>query len=68
VADRPPVQRTIQMEYRFDRLLSEKLVQAYELLIPEKRWPTSSVSTVESGTRQEGVNEESGRHIRARFF
>jgi hypothetical protein len=27
----------IQLEYRFDRLLVEKLAQAYELLVPERR-------------------------------
>ena len=27
----------IRLDYRFDRLLSEKLAQAYELLVPERR-------------------------------
>jgi hypothetical protein len=63
VADRPPVQRTLHLEYRFDRLLAEKLVQAYELLIPDKQWPAGG----ELRSRQEVVNEETGRPVRARF-
>lgn len=66
MADRPPVQRTVHMEYQFDRLFPEKLVQAYEILSPDKRWPVTSAHTVESGTRQEIVNGETGRHLRAR--
>ena len=27
----------IRLDYRFDRLLAEKLAQAYELLVPEGR-------------------------------
>lgn len=63
MADRSPVQRTLHLEYRFDRLLAEKLVQAYELLIPDKRWP----ATGEPSSRQEVVNEESRRPVRARI-
>jgi hypothetical protein len=63
VADRPPAQRTLYLEYRFDRLLAQKLVQAYELLIPDKRWPAGG----EPASRQEVVNEETCRPLRARF-
>ena len=39
VADPTPSQsRTVHLEYRFDRLLPDKLVQAYELLVPDRRW------------------------------
>ena len=63
MADRPPVQRTLHLEYRFDRLLPEKLVQAYELLLPDKRWPAAS----ERASRQEMVNdEEAVRPLRTR--
>jgi len=31
--------RTCRLEYRFDRLLLDKLAQAYQLLVPEKRRP-----------------------------
>jgi hypothetical protein len=64
VADRPPVQRTLHSEYRFDRLLAEKLVQAYELLLPDQRWPTAG----EPAGRPEVVNEETSRPIRARIL
>ncbi len=30
-------QRTLQLEYRFDRLLSDKLAHVYELLVPDRR-------------------------------
>jgi hypothetical protein len=63
VADRPPVQRTLHLEYRFDRLAVQKLVQAYELLIPDQRRPAAG----EGGSRQEVVNEENGRSVRARL-
>ena len=64
MADRPPVQRTLHLEYRFDRLLAQKLVQAYELLIPDKRRPAGG----EPASRQEVVNEETGRPLRARLL
>ena len=32
-------QRTLQLGYRFDRLLSDKLAHAYQLLVPDKRQP-----------------------------
>lgn len=63
MADRPPVQRTLLFEYRFDRLLAEKLVQAYELLLPDRRWPTAD----EPGSRQEVVSEQASRPVRARI-
>ena len=41
MADRPSSrQRTLRLEYQFDRLLAEKLAQAYELLVPEQARPT----------------------------
>jgi len=40
VADRPPGrQRTLRLEYQFDRLLGEKLAHAYELLVPGQFGP-----------------------------
>jgi len=43
VAEPKPVpQRTLQLEYRFDRLLPEKLAQAYRVLVPDKRRPITS--------------------------
>ena len=42
MADQRPTraQRTLHLEYHFDRLLDPKLVQAYEVLVPDQRWPT----------------------------
>ena len=34
---KPVAARTVQMEYRFDRLLPDKLAQAYHLLVPDRR-------------------------------
>jgi hypothetical protein len=43
VAEPKPVPpRTLQLEYRFDRLLSEKLAQAYQVLVPDKRRPITT--------------------------
>ena len=63
MADRLPVQRTLLLEYRVDRLLAEKLVQAYELLMPDKRRPTAG----EPASRQEVVSEETSRVVRTRL-
>jgi hypothetical protein len=39
VGERPTGRHhTIQLEYRFDRLLPAKLEEVYELLVPDKRW------------------------------
>jgi len=39
VADRQSgQQRTLRLEYQFDRLWAEKLAQAYECLVPDKIW------------------------------
>jgi hypothetical protein len=32
--------RDIELEYSFDRLSAEKIIQAYQLLVPEKVWKT----------------------------
>jgi hypothetical protein len=45
------------LEYRFDRLLSAKLEQVYDLLVPDKRWPLQTPI-------QEKLNEQTGRHLR----
>ena len=34
---KPIRQRNLQLEYRFDRLLPDKLAQAYQLLVPDRR-------------------------------
>ena len=52
----------IRLEYRFDRLSAEKLAQAYELLVPERRRKTDHICS------REVVNDEDGRHLLARFL
>ena len=46
MAERRAAPRTLQFEYQFDRLLDPKLSQAYELLVPDKRWPTRELQEV----------------------
>ena len=56
----------LQLEYRFDRLLTEKLTQVYQLLVPDKRWSIGQVlPTVESA---EVEDEQNGSHLYARFL
>jgi hypothetical protein len=40
VAKRRKCFRDIELEYSFDRLSAEKMIQAYQLLVPEKVWKT----------------------------
>ena len=51
----------IRLEYRIDRLSAEKLAQAYELLVPERRRQTHPICS------QEVVNDQDGRHLLARL-
>jgi predicted amidophosphoribosyltransferase len=63
VAEPPPRQaRTVLLEYRFDRLLPDKLVQAYELLASDRCWSIAPSSPTASC--QEVVNEQTGRPLR----
>lgn len=52
----------IRLEYRFDRLSAEKLAQAYELLVPERRRQSSHICS------QEVVSDEDGCHLFARLL
>lgn len=56
MAERRAAPRTLQFEYQFDRLLDPKLSQAYEWLVPDKRWPTRELQEVKHG--------ENGSHLR----
>jgi len=42
---KPTKPRTLQLEYRFDRLLSEKPAQAYQVLVDKRRPLTTAEST-----------------------
>lgn len=45
MAERGKARRyTLQLEYRFDRLLTLKLERVYQLLVPDKRWPLGADS------------------------
>jgi len=35
------ITKEIELEYSFDRLSAKKIGQAYQLLVPNKIWPTS---------------------------
>jgi hypothetical protein len=62
VAERPSARRhKIQLEYRFDRLLSVKLEQVYQLLVPEKRWQVGSLSA-DGNQGEDELNEQTRRH------
>ena len=57
VADPTPSQsRTVHLEYRFDRLLPDKLVQAYELLASDRRRSTAPSPQLAS-CQEKVVNE-----------
>jgi hypothetical protein len=45
VVKRSKISKQIQLEYCFDRLSVKKIVQVYQLLVPDKTWETG----VESG-------------------
>ena len=57
-----PVRLAVRFEYRFDRLRSAKLARAYDLLLPNRRWPVGAPA----GVMQEAVDDHSGRDLRAR--
>lgn len=64
MGDRASAPRAVvQFDYRFDRLLSAKLEHAYQLLVPDHRWP---VGLPASPPAEEGMNEHAGRDLRAR--
>src|SRR5215472_9606362 len=65
VADRPSGrQRTLRLEYQFDRLWAEKLAPAYELLAPDKIGPTSWLASGPPAREKEILNAETGRYLR----
>ena len=54
-----PAPRKLRLQYQFDRLLDPKLVEAYEVLVPDQQWPT--------GDCQEMRHGENGSHLRTRL-
>jgi len=55
---------TLKLEYRLDRLLPEKLAQAYQLLVPEQRRPTRGAAS----QNVEMMHEQTGSHLRSSLF
>lgn len=52
----------VRFEYRLDRFLSTKLEHAYELLVPDQRWPVG----LPAAPQQETVNESLRCYLRPR--
>ena len=52
--------RTCRLEYRFDRLLPDKLAQVYQLLVPDKRRPVGRMgeSPAESPPSSTEITDE----------
>ena len=56
VAKKQPPKQSIRLEYTFDRLLDAKLAQVYEVLVPDKAWPTNEQPSDRDGRQ---LNESS---------
>jgi hypothetical protein len=55
------------LQFQFDRLLPEKLAQAYELLVPDEvRLVVGCMPSHQPKRDQEIMNDEASRHLRAR--
>jgi site-specific DNA recombinase len=62
---KPAKPRTLQWEYRFDRLLSEKLAQAYQVLVPDQRRPLSTAESTCVTQTSEMNHEQTSRNLRS---
>jgi hypothetical protein len=65
---KPPKPRTLQLEYRFDRLLSEKLAHAYQVLVPDKRRPLTTAESTCVTQPLEINHEQTSRNLRSSLF
>ncbi len=59
--------RDIKLEYSYDRLMDMKIIQAYQLLVPDKFWVTNSENQT-LNTIEESPEHASGRDIRKSLF
>jgi hypothetical protein len=57
----------VHLEYRFDRLLPDKLAQVYEVLVPDHRWPLGGTLPAAASQARELSHDPAGRHLRARL-
>src|SRR5258705_11705062 len=66
MARRPALDdRALQFEYRFDRLLPQKLEQVYEVFVPPVRRP---IGSVEFDSLQETLDEQTSCNLCAGFL
>jgi hypothetical protein len=56
--------RGIRLEYSFDRLWVPKMVQVYQILIPDKIWPAGAQNE-EMKPQRENQEYETGSDLRA---
>lgn len=65
---KPIRQRSLQLEYRSDRLLPDKLAHVYLLLVPDRRQPIGG-ETPKQANPSTGVNDEqASSHLCARVL
>ena len=57
-------QRTLRVEYQFDRLGAEKLAQVYACLVPDPMQLPGRAAPPLPGNNQEVLNDQSGRYLR----
>jgi hypothetical protein len=59
--------RGVRLEYELDRLSERKIIQAYQLLMPDKTW---SISDGPEGSKEpaESVKDEVGGDLRTCFL
>jgi hypothetical protein len=65
---KPFRQHTLQLEYRFDRLLSDKLAHVYQLLVPDKRQPIGGETPKAGNPALEVSHEQASSHLCARVL
>jgi hypothetical protein len=69
VAEAKPLSpRSLQLEYRFDRLLSDKLAQAFQLLVPDQRRPVSTPVPNCAPQSSEVSDEQTSCDLRSGLF
>ena len=61
-------QRALRLDYQFDRLWAEKLAQVYEWLVPDPISLPSPAATSLPESKQEILNDQSGRYLRPGFL
>ena len=60
---KPIRQRTLQLEYRFDRLSPDKLAHVYQLLVPDRRQPIGGESPKLTNTTTGVKDEQASSHL-----